>query len=405
MKLRHLIQLTIILASLLLIISNVFTQWIQTNLPDSLYTYSIAVADSLIFAGTGRGVFVTTDRGVNWKVISTGLERRLIWSLTYDGLKMFAGTDSGIFILNDSIWLKVDSGKANTEVNAMVATETYILAGMYGYPNGILRSTNHGVTWNIIDSESYYIRSITISDSDIYVGTNTQGVFHSTDSGISWQLTPLGGYDVRSITVNDSFLFVATNGGVFRSSDKGTSWEAVVNGLPDTAHSYELALASIKSNIFVGTSEGFIFLSTNDGMNWIRTNYGSPIFNMRAMIINDSNIFVCGDGGVWRCPLSELWISAQSDSFLFPCKYSLNQNYPNPFNPSTQINFFVPKAIDVTLKVYDVLGREIAVLVNERKQHGEYNVTWNVEGVPSGVYFYRIVAGDFIQTKKMVVVK
>jgi hypothetical protein len=86
-----------------------------------------------------------------------------------------------------------------------------------------------------------------------------------------------------------------------------------------------------------------------------------------------------------------------------PIHYDLSQNYPNPFNPSTQITYSIPKATDVTLKVYDVLGREIAVLVNERKQPGEYKVTWNAEGVPSGVYFYRIVAGEFVETKKMMV--
>jgi len=88
-----------------------------------------------------------------------------------------------------------------------------------------------------------------------------------------------------------------------------------------------------------------------------------------------------------------------------PLTFSLNQNYPNPFNPSTQITYSVPKATDVTLNIYDVLGQEIALLVNERKQPGDYNVAWNAEGVPSGVYFYKIVAGEFIETKKMVVVR
>jgi hypothetical protein len=88
-----------------------------------------------------------------------------------------------------------------------------------------------------------------------------------------------------------------------------------------------------------------------------------------------------------------------------PAIFALSQNYPNPFNPLTQITYSVPKASDITLKVYDILGREIVVLVNERKQAGEYKVTWNAQGVPSGVYFYRIVAGDFIETKKMVLIR
>jgi hypothetical protein len=70
-----------------------------------------------------------------------------------------------------------------------------------------------------------------------------------------------------------------------------------------------------------------------------------------------------------------------------PLTFSLNQNHPNPFNPITQITYSIPKATDVILKIYDVLGREIAVHVKERKQPGEYKVFWNAEGVPSGVYF------------------
>jgi len=88
-----------------------------------------------------------------------------------------------------------------------------------------------------------------------------------------------------------------------------------------------------------------------------------------------------------------------------PNNFSLEVNYPNPANPSTQITYTLPKATNVTLKIYDLLGREVALLVDERKLAGEHTVSWNAEGVPSGVYFYRIVAGDFIETKKMVLIR
>jgi hypothetical protein len=97
--------------------------------------------------------------------------------------------------------------------------------------------------------------------------------------------------------------------------------------------------------------------------------------------------------------------NVNEENGIVPTTFLLNQNFPNPLNPSTQITFSVPKATSVILKIYDVLGREVAILVNERRQAGDYNITWNAEGVSSGVYFYRIVAGDFIETKKMVVVR
>jgi hypothetical protein len=88
-----------------------------------------------------------------------------------------------------------------------------------------------------------------------------------------------------------------------------------------------------------------------------------------------------------------------------PNYYSLSQNYPNPFNPSTSIKYTIPKAGIVTLKVYDVLGKEIALLVNETKQPGVYNVDFNASNLASGIYFYRIDAGDFSSVKKMILVK
>jgi hypothetical protein len=96
-----------------------------------------------------------------------------------------------------------------------------------------------------------------------------------------------------------------------------------------------------------------------------------------------------------------------------PAEFSLTQNYPNPFNPSTKIKYSIPSItlrqaqsdIHVSLKVFDVLGNEIETLVNEEKPVGTYEVTWYAQNLPSGVYFYQLRAGDFIQTKKMILLK
>lgn len=88
-----------------------------------------------------------------------------------------------------------------------------------------------------------------------------------------------------------------------------------------------------------------------------------------------------------------------------PSSYKLSQNFPNPFNPVTNINFSIPKNSFVTLKVYDMLGREISSLVSEQMQAGTYKVDWNAVNASSGIYFYTITAGDFKETKKMMLVK
>jgi len=88
-----------------------------------------------------------------------------------------------------------------------------------------------------------------------------------------------------------------------------------------------------------------------------------------------------------------------------PTEFSLSQNFPNPFNPSTKIKYSVPQSSNVVIKVFDVLGNEIETLVNEEKTSGTYEVTWYAEQLPSGVYFYQLQAGEYIKTKKMLLLK
>lgn len=88
-----------------------------------------------------------------------------------------------------------------------------------------------------------------------------------------------------------------------------------------------------------------------------------------------------------------------------PSSYLLKQNYPNPFNPTTNINFSLPKSGLVTLKIYDISGKEVAVLLNEVKNAGSYLVGFNAAGLPSGAYFYRLTSGNFSETKKMMLIK
>ncbi len=92
-------------------------------------------------------------------------------------------------------------------------------------------------------------------------------------------------------------------------------------------------------------------------------------------------------------------------SNLVPAEYSLEQNYPNPFNPSTEIKFSVPQTTNVTLKVFDVMGREVATLIDEQMEAGKHSVVFDAANLSSGVYYYTIITENFIQTKKMLLLK
>ena len=98
-------------------------------------------------------------------------------------------------------------------------------------------------------------------------------------------------------------------------------------------------------------------------------------------------------------------ITEVEENESLPFTYNVEQNYPNPFNPMTNIKFRIADRGFVSLKVFDVLGNEVATLVNEEKPAGTYELTWNAKNLPSGIYFYRLQAGSFIDTKKMILIK
>jgi hypothetical protein len=108
----------------------------------------------------------------------------------------------------------------------------------------------------------------------------------------------------------------------------------------------------------------------------------------------------------YRSSFRQYWSQAFTFSTIAaPEEFKLYQNYPNPFNPFTTINYQIPKAGFVSLKLYDVLGREITTLVNEEKPAAKYDIEFKADNLGSGVYFYQLRAGDFVQTKKMLLIR
>jgi ligand-binding sensor domain-containing protein len=308
-------------------------------LPDFPYVFALAVSGSNLFAGTDGGVFLSTNNGASWTAVNTGLTNTGVLSLAVNGSNLFAGTFGG----------------------------------------GVFRSTNNGASWTAVN-------------------------------------TGLGNRSIYALAVNGSNLFAGTHSGVFLSANNGTSWATVNTGLPNT-EVYSLFVNG--SNLFAGTDGSGMFLSTNNGTSWTAVNAGLTNAIVGSFAVSGSNLFTATDrGGVWRRPLSEMVTAVGDDFSQVPVGFELEQNYPNPFsngatsrapsagNPATTIRYQLPKTTEVVLKIYNIFGQEVRTLVNARQPAGVNSVVWDGRDqsgkeMSSGIYIYRLQAGEFTQSRKL----
>ncbi len=383
--------------------NSLYAQWVQcSGISGSAGgVRSFAVINGDIFAGTyAGGVYLSTNSGTSWTLVDSTLANTDISALAVIDSNIFAGTSDGVYISTNSgtSWTAVNKGLTNTDVYALAVSGSNIFAGTWG--GGVFLSTTSGTSWTSIDSglTSKDVGAFAINGSSIFAGTYG-GVYLSTNSGTSWTATALINNDVYALAISDSTIFAGTqNGNAYRSTNSGSNWTAVLNN-------YVYGFAVIDGNIFAGTNGGGVFLSTNSGSNWVAVNSGLTDKNLYALAISNNTIVAGTATGAWRRPLSDMITGVNNNKSLLPQVYTLEQNFPNPFNPTTVIRYQLPIINFITLKVYDVLGKELKTLVNERQQAGTCSIRFNAANLPSGVYFYRLQAGSFTQTKKLVLLK
>jgi len=382
----------------------------------------IAVSESNLFAGTDiGGVYLSTNNGTNWIARNNGLTSFRINAFAVLGTSFYAGTENGGVFLstnNGTSWTAV--GLSTQIINALAISGTNLFAGTY---NGVFLSSNNGTSWTTVNNglTTQYISSLAVLGTNLFAGTYSF-VFLSTNNGTSWTHKNNGlTYPyVDALVVSGTNLFAGTGGGVFLTTNNGTSWTAKNNGL--TYPSVNTFTVS-GTNLFAGFSNGGVFLSTNNGANWLNKNQGFiSIPSVFSLIITNDYIFAgTYDQSVWRRSYTEIITGTKQIFEIVPSSYSLKQNYPNPFNPTTKITFTISNGIaslnkehfpvgtlgknKVVLKVYDVTAREVQTLVNETLQPGTYESSFDGSSLNSGVYFYKIIAGDFAETKKMLMIK
>lgn len=146
-------------------------------------------------------------------------------------------------------------------------------------------------------------------------------------------------------------------------------------------------------------------MSNDTGATWIQSNTGLNVVYITSLAVAFDGKLLCGtvSGGVFRSLETVVNVASVPPSTV--TAFMLSQNYPNPFNPVTTITYSIPYSAMVSLKVYDIMGREVEILVNAVKNSGVYSARSNASLLASGVYFYRLQAGDYVETRKLVLMK
>ncbi len=200
---------------------------------------------------------------------------------------------------------------------------------------------------------------------------------------------------------------------ILRTEDTGFSWEDIsgfedstdgvsTNGFPDVAINDLLVLPNYTNEIWAATEVG-IFSSQDNGESWEYADNGLPAVSVWRLRHVENEVIAATHGrGVWS--VSEpLFVSNESDET--PFSFELAQNYPNPFNPQTTIRFNIPAPTNVQLKVFDISGREVATLTDGLLTAGAHEVEWDARDFASGVYLYRLTAGEYSAVKQLTLLK
>ncbi|MCX6158610.1 MAG: YCF48-related protein [Ignavibacteriae bacterium] len=400
---------------LLLFISNIiYSQWIFQNSGTSRHLYGMDVVnENVVYCAAQSGQNVkTTDGGVNWFRISPPV-------IDDYGYCSFINPDTGVFVGPPGQLIRTTDGGISWDVIyhqlSGLRRVHFINSNLLyacGVGGGIIRSTNGGLNWFLIyQNFTYLTADMHFFDPSNGIGICANGMITKTSNGgINWipsyvmlpvQFGDSSLYDLTFINQNTGFA--CGNNGIFiKTTNAGVNWTYYSNGNLNTLQG--VYFVNENTGYTVG-SAGRINKTTNGGINWTLQNSGTNTPLLDVEFINENIGWICGFNGTILKTTNggSTWI--QPINSEIPKGYKLEQNFPNPFNPSTNIKFSLPKTGYVKFSVYDMLGKEISVLINEKMGAGNYEVSFDGSNCPSGTYFYKLSTEDYSTVKRMVILK
>jgi len=303
------------------------------------------------------------------------------------------------------------------------STGTRIIA--VGDSGTFIRSTNGGGNWlSYPINTTRNLKSVVIDYKGSYIAVGQSGaIYVSYNGGVNWTNYSLADTSTLNKVVGhgiDRLCAVGNNGKIYTSTTFAVSW--VLRNSGTTRNLKDVLFSGIDSGVAVGDF-GTVRHTTDRGVSWFADSYfnGLTTRNIISIAKVDSNTVnsittsrflsdAAADTTFFLAVSSEPFTGIKNETENFPGEFALEQNYPNPFNPNTAIRFSVPTKGYVRIAVYDMLGRYVTTLANEVTEPGTYNVLWDGvdhtgASVSSGVYLYRIEAGAFTASKKMLMLK
>lgn len=322
----------------------------------------------------------------------------------------------------------------------------------------IYRTTNGGTNWTQVFTQAGgFIDAIVMSSASIGYAYGDPvsarwSLWKTTDGGLTWDSTGMylpqaaseAGWNNAMCVVGNNIWFGTNNTKVYRSTNAGAtgSWTGVVT--TGNVSTYGVWFTSATNGLCVGT---IVQKTTDGGATWVNAGAPGGTGNMTSLggngndywLTRGNNIYGSSDfGATWTAGgytgTTALWgtsittgtpclagwsvgatgtvvrlngvpVAVNDPTSTIPSAYKLEQNYPNPFNPGTSITFAIPLAGIVELKVYDILGKEVSSLVSGNMKAGTHIVPFDASSLSSGIYIYKLTAGSFIDSKKMVLIR
>lgn len=382
-----------------------------------------------IFAGTQRRNLVSTNGGSSWSYTvgpSYGIATHPSGDLFGIGGTMWMPG------MAHPAWRSTDNGFTWNTIPGQIAlysedvTLSILPSGVIILGNNWLLNPGHYVGYTVSTSADMgttrtrgfgaaengpYSQPPLLVHNSVTIGTIAlvscrNGMFRSVDDGTTWSPSNTGlppGIDVIKLAVNARgvvYTLVNALSGVYASWDSGKSWQSTGSGLPPVNTIDDIATNS-SGDVFAGSNGYGVYRATSSTDSWSMVNDALTNGNVTALHVDNAGYLYAGtsNGDIFRSLGPTTGVESPVESRLLTS--SLDQNYPNPFNPSTTIRYCLQNRGHVSLIVFNTLGQKIAVLQEGEREAGYHEVRLDGTNLASGVYFYRISAGAYVETRKL----